>query len=292
MADIHLRTLEREALAGDTDAQDRYVAAAKRAGPLEYDTALLRLDRVTGQARCLAYLGDERAREALGWRVMDNGTVCEPCVQSAPFDRTAWRFIPGLRTNGSVSRTSGLLPLLALLPRPKGLTRACRGCLSCVRADTVNLRRVCDGSKRVPLTSLAVDSQQYYAVVIAEAVARKVFSTWTATLPHGDRYMNVDGAPGEPVYLPRDPLILQTLNAVTAWLVEPTDRRLHTITRLVHPPQNRPDWAYQPLRMVYAWDGAARQGLRIQTVSAKDIEVDIPAVSLKAMRPRLAWWKV
>ena len=112
--------------------------------------------------------------------------------------------------------------LPALAPSYKVRER-CDHCLGTGDEPTGQYRRgtpctICDGTCDQPREI----GQQHLAVTACIGVARRVFSTWTAALPHNERYMNGDGRAGSPVWLPRDPAVPNAIEAAERWCDDPT----------------------------------------------------------------------
>jgi len=136
------------------------------------------------------------------------------------------------------------------------------------------IKRECDGRDELHVIgcigkrTALIPAERWWSVRAAVAAARTVLKVvpcgWIA--PAACRVHGI----GDTRWLPNFGACREGEAVLAAewWLKDPTEAKRAATNSLVNPAQNRPDWAYQPLRMVYAWDGAARQSLRIGLASA------------------------
>lgn len=188
-----------------------------------------------------------------------------------------WGSCSLLTTGKQAAWNNGLLPLLNNLVGPTLVVT----CGECGGTGTDNIRSFideagfvhqyecpsCEGGQR----ALFPHPQQYYAVLIGHAVGRKYHQSGRASC----------------TMLPC--MLCDTLKAVGSWLKGQTEGRYHRIRILTNQRLGRPGSIYQPLRMAYSWDGAARTGFGVGLRDATRVlgRDAVCGTALEALRPYL-----
>lgn len=233
-------------VAADASEQDAaaIVWAVNNVGAL-IGAALLRGEMRAGRVsrevvELRAYCGDELAREVLGnaehWLRVDGG-----------------RWHPD--GHGLSDWLVGILRYSEKL-EPVRREIACDGCGATPQAH----RDGCRGE------TVEIPAERWIAVRAALAVGRETAKAvpcqWIASA--ACTFHGFGGKPPLENYTDACSPV-SALECVAKWLDRPSEESVHI---LVNQNLGRPDWAFQPLRMAWAWDGAAQNGLRVGCDSA------------------------
>ncbi len=216
--------------------------------------------------RLMAYMGDEAAR------------LMEPKPPDGLGGFFVADWVPHDLESGLVTErewTAGLLHIAALLP-PLRLVGGVE-CESCggtgdyyahtkskypngytfpLTGDCAK----CNGTGRKPYT---VPFERWLSVVVGERVGRACLEKWDGCGCHefDELYLGCERCEA-----PR-----KALDAAAAWIKCPCPALDTDIRLLIHERSGRPDWAWQALRMAYAWDGAGQAGLSVALTSAGSV---------------------
>lgn len=221
-----------------------------------------------------AYLGDEASRAVFPVPIRE---MFPSTNRGCPI---AWRVVEAWTLK---AWTVSLLRLAEPLP-PVRVEVACAGqCYKPYSTGEFKARYRNVAPHKSPCTGRRTHetpAPRYLAVRIALAVGREVLPGWEADPLHWEHLSDciLDGTGFDTPMVALDcrcpknpnPRPRLALDACAAWAACPCPEH-GNVHQLVNPPQHRPNWAWQPLCMIYAWDGAGRKGLGVALTSAAQL---------------------